>query len=288
MSVRAAQPVRCRVRTGGFTLIELLVVIAIIGILAGAVLGALQLARQAAREEKTKSLIVKLDHIIIFRYESYKTRRVPISTSGMQPRPAAEARLAALRELMRMEMPDRWNDLTAPPQVLTNPPALAVRYAANYQAKPPSGTYSHAECLYMIVAVGSPEALEDFSQTDIGDKDQDGWPEFLDGWGNPIYFLRWAPGFSGESSIQVDDPIEHHDPFDTRQVLPDYHLIPLIYSAGPNGEADSEGNTQGYGIDTKENVTVDPTASLANSDIGAPDGTGTHYDNVHNHHIESR
>ena len=47
----------------------------------------------------------------------------------------------------------------------------------------------------MIVSMGSPEAMEQFSQSEIGDTDHNGYPEFLDGWGKPIFFLRWAPGF---------------------------------------------------------------------------------------------
>ena len=76
-----------------------------------------------------------------------------------------------------------------------------------------------AEMLYMIVSMGSPEAMEQFNQSEIGDTDGNGWPEFLDGWGRPIFFLRWAPGFSPYSDIQtMADPIKHdHDPFDPRR-----------------------------------------------------------------------
>ena len=96
----------------GFTLVELLVTITIIGILAGMSLGALQLAREAAREAETKATIAKINDIIMERYESYMTRRVPIPIpAGTGAAVAAQMRLDGIRDLMRMEMPDCLNDV---------------------------------------------------------------------------------------------------------------------------------------------------------------------------------
>ncbi len=39
------------------------------------------------------------------------------------------------------------------------------------------------------------DAREVFKPADVADVDQDGFPEFIDAWGKPIRFLRWAPGF---------------------------------------------------------------------------------------------
>ena len=87
----------------------------------------------------------------------------------------------------------------------------------------------------MIVSMGSPEAMEQFSASEIGDTDGNGYPEFLDGWGRPIWFLRWAPGFSPYSDIQTTDPTNNHDPFDPQHFDANaYKLIPLIYSDGSN------------------------------------------------------
>jgi len=226
--------------------------------------------------------------VIMQRYESYLTRRVPIRTLGLPPNEAARRRLDAIRDLMRMEMPDRWSDVYTTSASGTPHryawgsiprPALSEMYLARYTQKEPTGEFGPAECLYMIIALGMPEAMENFNPSDIGDADGDGFPEFQDGWGRPIMFLRWAPGFTGVSEIQINDPVNHHDPFDTRHVDPAaYHLIPLIYSGGRDKE---------YDIEVNKTYVYD--GSPYDSGAGTPldeDGDGlNHYDNIHNHYM---
>ncbi|MDR1494023.1 MAG: type II secretion system GspH family protein [Planctomycetaceae bacterium] len=55
--------------------------------------------------------------------------------------------------------------------------------------------FGSAKCLYLIVMYGNPEARELFFDHEIR-TDEDGLSYFVDGWGNPIYFLRWAPGLT--------------------------------------------------------------------------------------------
>ncbi|MCD4727004.1 MAG: prepilin-type N-terminal cleavage/methylation domain-containing protein [Pirellulales bacterium] len=302
-----------------FTLVEMLVVVTIIGILSAMAFGALQMARETAREMATKATIVKLNNVIMRRYESYRTRRVPIRIPPVAtPRQAAEIRLTALREIMRMEMPERWSDIIDPclsddvTPDLDTPipissgavsvplyrPALSRLYAQRYiNVKLPlpiiSPDYAPAECLYLLVSMGTPEAMEQFHQSEIGDVDGDGMPEFIDGWGKPIQWLRCAPGFSSDSTrdysdIQFDDPINNHDPFDTRRVDSDaFHLIPLIYSAGADGKYDIELDRDYHFM-----FLHDPYANLAigvpTDDAANPDNHLNHHDNITNHHIEQR
>jgi len=281
-----------------FTLLELLITLVIIAILAAMMLGALNVARNSAREAATKATITKLNNIIMQRYESYFTRRIGFDTTDLTnikiidknkiiratPQSAAWYRLHAIRDLMRMEMPDALSDIKNPPIIfVTNgeswcipEPLLHKLYAMN----PPTAKLDPAQCLYMIVSMGNPEAMEQFRQNEIGI--WNGKPVFVDGWGNPIMWLRWAPGLN--SAIQINDTIKHHDPFDTRNVdLSAFHLIPFIYSSGGIKKSDGEPN---YGIDTQPGYIFNGNP-YANLKLGSPID-GQNIITINNHYMEQR
>jgi prepilin-type N-terminal cleavage/methylation domain-containing protein len=281
----------------GITLIELLVAILIISILAGLVLGVASVAGATAREAQTRNTITRLHTLLMEHYNSYKTRRVrvrPQVLNGIKNanlslaeklKAPALARLYALRELILMEVPDRWSDVLLGP-VPSNPNGLAdARYpyfqdstgASAMGRTALAGVYLRryaqianatntvtgqandgvaitdnqgAECLYLIItlACGDGEARTLFHESDIGDTDGDGALEFLDGWGRPINFLRWAPGFDSEIQLNANElggpPTQantvwasaasnDHDPFDVFRVDPPaFRIVPLILSAG--------------------------------------------------------
>jgi type II secretory pathway pseudopilin PulG len=234
------------------TLVELLVTILIIGILTSLVLGVAALAGETAREAKTRMMVSRLHTLLMEQYDTYKNRRIDTSildnairtATGRDPTPneRADNRLLALRQLMKMEMPDRWSDLLNDTVDNLRPndsqadfddlknnartgrefyylPArteLWSAYLRRYRQLARTNTITGdlntpediranqgAECLYLIItlATGDGEARSLFHEDDIGDTDGDGAPEFLDGWGHPIEFLRWAPGFSSEAQL---------------------------------------------------------------------------------------
>ncbi len=100
----------------------------IISILAGLILGVASVAGETAREQHTRHVVERLHTLLTDFYGTFKTRRVrlrdpamrirrskwkPRSTANARTRPTSRpsARLYALREMMLMEVPDRWSDV---------------------------------------------------------------------------------------------------------------------------------------------------------------------------------
>jgi len=84
-----------------------------------------------------------------------------------------------------------------------------------------------SELLYYTIAVSgtfgsSPVDADQFSPLEVIDTDEDGLPEFVDAWGEPLRFYRWPtrlidPTAPNPFAPDFDDPA---DPTETRSILP--------------------------------------------------------------------
>lgn len=211
-----------------FTLTELLVVIMVISILASSLLFAMYNAVQQAKESRTKAQIAKLHELLATRWDAYRTRPIrylidTVSTPvpavqqaartylSKNPAALATVRLNLLRDLMRMELPDRKQDVSDGPvsyavsfngqtaYVTIARPAVAREYFRKANATASwSEMYQDSECLYLIIASMrdlSSNGLDFLHEGEIGDLDGDQMPEILDAWKKPIAFIRWPAGF---------------------------------------------------------------------------------------------
>lgn len=123
-----------------FTLVEVLVVLVLISILSSMVLTAVRGATQSARIARTRSIIATVDSVLREHYEDYKYRPLAVEIPDISaardgflsfeamPSEAARARLIMLRDLQRMEMPDKVSDVWRPttPRQATQPVLVFV------------------------------------------------------------------------------------------------------------------------------------------------------------------
>ncbi len=116
-----------------FTLVELLIAISIIGIMIGMVLYTLAGARRDSLTARTRGTIKKLNEIVLARWEEFRYRAIKVNVpdgvleptlplgvgnpmmAPLSPREGARLRMIILRDVMRMEFPDRFNDITTSP-----------------------------------------------------------------------------------------------------------------------------------------------------------------------------
>lgn len=329
----------------GFTLVEVLVVMIIIATMGGMVVAAIRGVTQTARESRTKAIIAAVDSVIQEQYESLKYRPLPVeipdvfnpgSRTGTEvgfdvlATEAARVRLMMIRDLQRMEMPDRFTDITVEsnfgnPSLIraaVNPviesagaivasrdtPSLRKVAPVNWfgtgnannlpgklaayrdripttdlvVSSAPMPTPAQldqidrnlqnqgAECLFLIMSTsfvaGSP-AIDAIPNSNIGDTDNDGFLEILDGWGQPLIFIRWPVGYDDpEGLIDTNIPDEfdlfrcdyaYIAPATNNSLVTDvnyyaapntipghltartkpWSMRPLILSAGPDGDA---------------------------------------------------
>jgi prepilin-type N-terminal cleavage/methylation domain-containing protein len=265
----------------GVTLIELLITMAIMAIISAAIMGTARAAMESARRSRTQTIVTRLSGLITEQMATYSTRRVDIHpeivqaldkyvASGSGDRKArliargqmmADARLLAVRELVKMEMPDTWEDIDHKPLILVRRPALSESYRRRYTLAQ-SAEFDSAECLYMTVmsTTGDGEARTFFAAQDIGDVDGDGAPEFLDGWQQPIRWIRWAPGFV--SPLQPINPNtglrDGDDPLDPygrdRNPEPPLTIQPPIDSYPPVKPTRLEGGDEDFRGIYKDNI----------------------------------
>jgi prepilin-type N-terminal cleavage/methylation domain-containing protein len=221
-----------------FTLMELLIVMTILSILAAMTVVGLAAAVNDARITRTRAIVGKIDILLDERWEDYRTKSVAIRIPPRLGPPvggpttavtAATMRLFALRELMRLEMPDQISDLCTAaeftdlnadgnlnaivnlndarrftpitmPALARSYKRLAIRNMAT-SGQPWTNEFQSAECLYLILSTmkdHDKSALDYFSTDEVGDVDGDGFKEILDAWGRPIVFVRWPAGYVRE------------------------------------------------------------------------------------------
>jgi prepilin-type N-terminal cleavage/methylation domain-containing protein len=221
-----------RTKRSAFTLIELLVVMAIIAVLAALLAAGVMawVSGQARRNSETQ--VKTVFNAFLRQWDAVKTdaRKETLPTGVTDRTTWIRARLIESFPVTFAEITDV-NYTAAPVNLI---PAGRRKYRSNYKAmldsrSAPAASQSKTEsaaCLYMALSLDRSggaytlDALKNF----VKDSDSDGLLEFVDGWGEPLYFYRFVLG-SSNSELANSQPSGLANPEDR---------FPVLVSSGAN------------------------------------------------------
>ena len=272
----------CRERSG-FTLVELMTVIAIIGLLSAFSVTIVRSSIESAKVTQTKTTIAKIDNVLTAVYEKYQYRRVDLTnyyrkySTNRTLAEKTEYRIGKLRDKLRCDFPCTPEELglssvpsfengsgdqnytpiqAAIASAVSTATANGTLSSLPYKEESPAGTVEYrfianAELLYLVIMNAEPEARSLFSEREVADVDGNGLKEFVDGWGKPICWMRWAPSLPRSDRQPSIDSIRSQiaangvpnrydaDPFDPLGLgyggEVGWFLVPYVFSAGSDG-----------------------------------------------------
>jgi prepilin-type N-terminal cleavage/methylation domain-containing protein len=183
-------------RRSGFTLIEIMMVVGLIAFLATILIVALRGGITGAKAQATKATVTKVSGLLKQRIEAwnrvdFKSAFQPQINSmlGVAGGDADLAQILAQKQMYQVYFPQTWAEastLISASKASFSPPTTASPYPAE-----------SAEVLYWIMTSDlaripgyTQEGTDNFTGA-IADTNGNGFPEFVDGWGNPLRWYRW-------------------------------------------------------------------------------------------------
>jgi type II secretory pathway pseudopilin PulG len=180
----------------GFSLIEILVVIGLIAFLTAAIVAVIPRVGNAAKVAATKATIKKVDELLNDRINGFRRWISKQDTlaggnapsyvtnspyAGMYQANALQAKALAVKYAFRLYFPQRFSEFQTP----ITPPRQSQHNLV---------TESSAS-LYQFLTTGplfdtEPPSAADLKIIETADTDDDGLPEIVDGWGQPLRFYR--------------------------------------------------------------------------------------------------
>jgi prepilin-type N-terminal cleavage/methylation domain-containing protein len=182
-------------RQAGFSLIEMLVVIGLIAFLTAAIVAVIPRVGNAAKVASTRATIKKVDELLNDRINGFRRwiQKQDQLASGGAPSYVTnspfsgsfasnpvQTRALAVKYAFRLYFPQVFSEFQTP-------------ISAPATHKPITES---SECLYQFLTKGplfdtEPPSGSDLKAIEIADTDNDGLPEIVDGWGQPLRFYRW-------------------------------------------------------------------------------------------------
>jgi type II secretory pathway pseudopilin PulG len=263
--------------------VELLVVIAIIGMLMLLAGSALSAARQSGSQRKTAATIAVIDTILQQHFAGVESSRA--GATG----PTSD-RAVALRRQATADMPDSWAEVRHQKNHPAEFNSARQRgYVAYLDVVNPTDQFGDGECLFMIVMQGGLAdclSCSNINLGNVGDKDQDGAPEFWDAWNEPIKYVLWPGGFELPAGTRFFSDVP---PFAAGAAAGGAAgpMRPLIYSNGldrKDGLTVHGGSYLALGNDC--GVPAEPTIATLGGPLSDDSPKGRHLDNITNYDAE--
>ena len=258
----------------GFTLVELLVTISIIAILGALLAGGVMSWMSSQARRNTEAEIRTLHNALLQHWDAVVTdakneKTIPPAIIAFADNNPERARIIWIKTRLMEAFPVNFAEIKGAyaSQPLSSIPLDKRRYMTNYlNALPagyiigPPGKTESAACLLMALGVNrggiahSPDLLRPFTR----DTNNDKVLEFTDGWGEPLYFYRFA---TGNTELQLLNPAKlpppNLDPLDQKGLLGNgwvsanaakfnaqvhtrmqgvnsWYAVPVLVSSGPN------------------------------------------------------
>ncbi|QDU41374.1 hypothetical protein Mal4_57410 [Maioricimonas rarisocia] len=210
-------------RPAGFTMLELLIVIGILGFISATLIVVLGTTGTEARIESTRTTIRVLDSLIQERIEAFNDLDLSSQASQLKAQydgagnsspstlPRNLAAILVKKHRFRSAFPQRERDLQGfdgPSGDTADDSPLDVSGNDFTDVSLTSSELMYA-ALTKGAAFGLPNAiLDEINPRHIADADGDGFPEFVDDWGNPLHFYIWPtklirPGDNSSSNSDI-------------------------------------------------------------------------------------
>lgn len=274
-------------RRSGFTLVELLVVIGILMALTAITWVAVRGVMGTAREKATIATIRKIDALLTKRLEGFERQLIAQEEAAIDGMPQyvkevmadvpllqslwnngqqERARTLARKEYFRRHFPQTVSEVRG----MCTGTAYACLGDGRFALGVTSDQVTNAEILYWLVTRAGSfgiDAVETdaFTANEFTDDDGDGFPHFVDGWGNPIVWYRWPtrlirPAAAPTDVQTIDDPSgtpRYKLPIDTRFADAIWPGLEAYGSRGPGTTIMQEAN------DPLARDPSDPTAAAS-------------------------
>ena len=177
----------------GFTLVELLVVIIIIALLSALTLGALRTGGIHAKEDSTRSFVVRISDSLMELFEELDDQGFTKDVIGDS-------------YAVRWQIPATQFDALYPSGGNPISP-FGSTYRSYLQGISAGSTTESAECLYMIMTQTGyfADFVETLHETQVADTDGNGLNEFVDTWGTAIRLEFSLPDPNANESFTIQN-----------------------------------------------------------------------------------